>query len=238
MSTEKAPKSAAKKPAAKKAAVKKTTAKTKSITTYKGFDSNLRCRGFQYEIGNSYTHEGVVKACKSGFHACEHPLDVFRYYPPAGSRFAVVEQSGALSREDGHTKVASRNIAIKAELGIAGLVKAAVEYVSSKCLPVDRNSPASATGYRGAASATGYQGAASATGNRGAASATGRQGSAMSSGYYGRVMGADGCALFLVRRDDNGNITHAKAAIAGRDGIKPMVWYELNEKGEFKEVSE
>lgn len=51
-------------------------------------------------------------------------------------------------------------------------------------------------------------------------------------------MGADGCALFLVRRDDGGNITHAKAAIAGRDGIKPMVWYELDENGEFVEAHE
>jgi len=156
-----------------------------SVTSYKGFDSNLQCRGFQYEIGKTFTHEGDVEACAGGFHACEYPLNVFEYYAPAGSRFAVVQQSGDLSRDSSDTKVASRTITISAEIGLPGLIKAAIDYTFSRTLPVDENSPASATGEQGAASATGYQGAASATGEQGAASATGYQGAASATGYQG-----------------------------------------------------
>ncbi|MFG5777998.1 hypothetical protein ACFIQF_13065, partial [Comamonas sp. J-3] len=143
------------------------------IITYKGFDKDLKCRNFQYEIGGTYENEKGAAACKYVFHACEHPLNVFEYYVPAGNRFAVVEQSGAISRHDSDTKVASSKITIKAEIGIPGLVKAAVEYVTSRCKPIDPDSPASSTGNYGAASSTGNYGAASSTGNRGAASSTG-----------------------------------------------------------------
>ena len=218
--------------------------KTETITSYKGFDKDLKCRGFQYEIGKTYKHDGDAKACESGFHACEHPLDVLSYYA-AGSRYALVEQSGQLSRHGDDTKVSSSKIKIKAEIGIAGLVHAAVEYVNSRCGPVDPESPASATGdhgaasatgCRGAASATGYRGAASATGDQGAASATGYQGAAMAAGFNSRVMGAKGNALFAVYRKENGSILHAKAAIVGEGGIKDGVWYSLNKHGEFVEV--
>ena len=212
------------------------------MTAYKAFDKDLKCRGFQYEVGQTYTHDGAVKACKSGFHACEHPLNVFDYYAPASSRFAVVEQSGDLSRHDDDSKIASSKITIKAEIGIAGLVKAAIEYTTIRCKTIDPDSPASSTGYQGAASSTGYQGAASSTGKRGAASSTGYQGAAsstgdqgaaMACGYQGKAMAAIGNALFLVHRNDEYEITKAGAAIVGQNGIEPDVWYSLNEAGEF-----
>ncbi|MFE1574419.1 hypothetical protein ACFIQG_21915 [Comamonas odontotermitis] len=188
------------------------------ILTYKGFGKDLKCRDFQYEIGGTYENEKGAEACKYGFHACEHPLNVFEYYAPAGNRFAVVEQSGVISRHGSDTKVASSKITIKAEIGIPGLVKAAVEYVTSRCKPIDPASPASSTGYRGAASSTGEDGAA------------------MASGYAGKAMGAMGNALFLVHRDDDYKIVKAGAAIVGQNGIKPDVWYSLNAEGEFVEA--
>ena len=223
----------------------------KVITSFKGFNKDWQCRGFQFELGKTYEHEGKVEACASGFHACEHPLDVFGYYAPAGSRFALVEQSGELSRESGDSKVASQKMTVKAELSIAGLVKAAIEYTSSRCKPVDPESPASSTGDRGAASSTGNQGAASSTGNRGAASSTGDYGAASSTGKHsvalaagiqGKAMASTGSAIVLCYRDeesegdDYGRILHIKAGIAGQDGIKPDAWYQLNADGEFVEV--
>ena len=234
-----------------------------TVTAYKGFDGQMQCRGFQFEVGKDYEVAGEVRACKSGFHACEYPLSVFAYYPPASSRFAVVEQAGDLSRGGDDTKVASRRISIKTEVSLAGLIRAAVEYTTSRCGPVDANSPASATGYQGAASATGYQGAASATGrygaasatgyqgaasatgDQGAASATGRYGAASATGDQGKARGSEGSAIFLVFRDmsvgyddpEYGRILRAKAAIVGQDGVNPDTWYSLNEHGDLVEVT-
>ncbi len=192
--------------------------KEEVVTSYKAFNADLTCTGgdkpFQYEVGKTYEMEGKVEACRRGFHACEYPLNVFDYYPPAGSRFALVEQGGKISREGSDTKLASSRITIKAEIGIAGLIKAAIEYTFSRAKPEGET-------------ATGYQGAASATGD---------QGAAMACGYAGKAMGAIGNALFLVYRDDDYVIRKAAAAIVGENGIKPDTWYSLSAEGEFIEA--
>lgn len=108
------------------------TTHPRKVKTFKGFDKHMKCRDFQYEIGKEYTMGGGIEACKRGFHACPHPLDVFDYYPPATSRYCEVEQSGDLD-ERKSDKVCSSKIRIGAEIGIPGLVKAAVEYVRSRC---------------------------------------------------------------------------------------------------------
>ena len=222
---------------------------------YKGMDKDMRCRGFQYEIGKEYETDKAV-ACECGLHACEYPLDVFNYYPPAGSRFFEVEQSGEISKHPDATKVASTKIKIGAELNIAGLVKAAVEYTKEHCATDEEDTAtgdygaASATGTKGAASATGDYGAASATGTKGAASATGYQGAAsatgkasvaVASGFGGRAMGALGCAICLVERGEWDGETYpivsVKAAIVDGKSIQPGVWYTLKD-GEFVEVGE
>ena len=106
------------------------------ITSYKGFDKDLKCHGgFQYEVGKEYEQDSAL-VCDHGFHACEMPLHVFNHFAPgAGSRYCVVEQSGEISRkqEPGDSKLASSKIKIGAEIGIPGLVKAQIEYVKSKC---------------------------------------------------------------------------------------------------------
>jgi hypothetical protein len=180
---------------------RKKSERTDVITSIKGFDSNLRCRGYQFEIGKTYTVEGKIKACENGFHACpveEHPLSVFDYYPPAGARYCEVEQSGESDRDG--VKLASASITIKAEISIGDLIARAIKYVFDRAKPEEGAyatgdqgaasatgdfGAASATGDFGAASATGYQGAASATGDQGAASATGDRGAASATGYRG-----------------------------------------------------
>jgi hypothetical protein len=222
------------------------------IASIKGFGLDWKCRDFQFEIGQTYTHAGKVEACAGGFHAIEgYPLEVFEYYPPGQSLYADVKQSGKMSRETGDSKVASAKITIEAELKIPEIVKRAVAWVIAQTTPAKSNhaegdrsaassagdrSAASSTGYRSAASSTGNRSAASSTGDRSAASSTGNRSAAMSAGFQGRVQGAEGCALFLVYRDDDYNILHAWAGIAGKNGILPNVWYTLNAKGQPVEV--
>nr|DAW16005.1 MAG TPA: hypothetical protein [Caudoviricetes sp.] len=103
---------------------------SETIKSYKGFDKDLKCRGFQYEIGKEY-EEPEADVCRAGFHACERPLDVFNHYCPVNSRFCEVEQSGELSRDTDDSKVASTKIKIGAEIGIPGLVKAQIEWVKA-----------------------------------------------------------------------------------------------------------
>ncbi|ABO54168.1 hypothetical protein LA345_25775 [Burkholderia vietnamiensis] len=158
---------------------------TEKIVSYKGFNADMKCRGFQYAAGEEYTHEGDVEACARGFHACEYPLDVLRYYSPNTSRFFVVEQSGTLSRHDEDSKIASSKIKIGVELSLPGLIKAAVEYTFSRAKPIDPNSPAYSTAKNGLATASGYSGAATASGDSGAATASGNRGAATASGYSG-----------------------------------------------------
>jgi hypothetical protein len=225
--------------------------KQEPILSYKGFDADLKCRGFQYSPGEIFEHKGEVEACAGGFHACTYPLDVLRYYPPASSRFFTVEQSGVISRHDEDSKVASSVLKVGVELNLAGLIKAAIEYTTSRCKPIDSTSPAWSTEANGAAVETSKNGAATASGDRGAATASGYSGAAtaegkhsvaMASGFYGKARGIEGAALFLVYRDNEpsddqyGRIVHAKAAIVGQDGIRPLVFYALNSAGEIIEA--
>ena len=197
------------------------------IKSYKGFNKDMTCRDKQYEEGKEYEEERA-EACDCGMHACEYPLDCFGYYDPAHSVYHVVEQSGEISRHDDDSKIASTKMKIGAEISIAGLVKAAIEYTRER-IQEDKGSDedygassatgncgaSSATGYKGASSATGDYGASSATGNCGASSATGYKGAseandsesiAVAWGYHGKARGVKGAYLVLADWEgDEGN---------------------------------
>ena len=159
-----------------------------SIKTYKGFNKDMTCRDFQYEEGKEYAEESV-EVCDHGFHACEYPLDCLGYYSPSESVYHEVEQSGEIQKHSEDTKVASTKIKIGAEISIAGLVKAAIEYtvkrVNKDAESDEKYGASSATGTYGASSATGTCGASSATGYKGASSATGTYGASSATGDYG-----------------------------------------------------
>ena len=176
------------------------------MKAYKGFDKDLKCRDFQYKIGKTYTHNGDVEPCESGFHACEYPLDVFKYYPPAGSRFAEVETSGKIVPQG--DKICCEKIKVKTELTLGALIQAAVNFTFERAKwtkdsqtkkekgaasATGKYGAASATGKYGAASATGYYGVASATGDCGVASATGDCGAASATGDYGVASATGDC---------------------------------------------
>ena len=163
------------------------------MKVYKATDKDMKCRGFQYELGKTAEVEGDIELCEKGLHACEMPLDVLSYYVPGdGSRYfeAELEDASSEKRSD-DTKRVGKKLTLSAEIGIPGLVKAQVEYVKAQCdfdnsiNKADAENKNHATGLSGAASATGERGAASATGVRGAASATGLSGAASATGWSG-----------------------------------------------------
>ena len=153
----------------------------KEIIAYKGFDKNLKCRDYQYEIGKTFEHDGAVKVCESGFHACEYPLDVFGYYPPSSSRFAIVKMHGETSKDSDDTKIASTKITIETEIKLPEMINRAVDWIKNKINWSDDKT--SNTGYQSAATNTGYQSAATNTGDQSAATNTGDQSAATNTGY-------------------------------------------------------
>lgn len=129
------------------------------MKAFKGFNKDLTCRNFQYEEGKTYKTEEVT-ICKTGFHACEYPLDCFNYYVPNKSVYYEVELYGKIgTSNEQDSKVCATEIKIGAKLDIADLVKAAIDFTMSKIKPEAKSNEnydaSSATGYRGASSATG-----------------------------------------------------------------------------------
>ncbi|TPG98571.1 hypothetical protein EUX54_07580, partial [Haemophilus haemolyticus] len=152
----------------------------KEIIAYKGFNQDWTCRGYQYEVGKTYVHKGDVKAYRSGFHACEYPLDVLSYYSPAVSKFAVVKMSGETSKDSDDTKIASAKITIETEINLPEMVKKAVEWIKGK---VDWDAAkVSNTGDWSVATNTSSRSAATDTGNRSVATNTGNRSVATNTG--------------------------------------------------------
>ena len=132
-----------------------------AIRSYKGFDKNLKCRDFQYEIGKEYEMDGEIKVCSRGFHACESPFEVFDHYPMIDSRFCEVEQDGNISKEDRGTKICSSKIKIKAELKLADMINLGVEWLkeitSTKKMKTSINDNSSGNGAKIGSSGYGAQ---------------------------------------------------------------------------------
>lgn len=198
---------------------------TKEIVTFKGFNKDLKCRGFQFAIGETFHHDGKVEACGSGFHACECPFDVFSYYPPAESRYAETISFGVIDREEiGDTKIASASITIKAELTLPQFIQRGIEWIWSK---IDKSLEQQIM--------TGDQSAATNTGNWSAAEVSGSQSVAAAFGIEGKARASEGAAIVLCYRDEDGELIHIRASKVGENGIMPDTWYQLDEDGEFVE---
>ncbi|MEX4476572.1 hypothetical protein MY960_09540 [Haemophilus influenzae] len=212
------------------------TEENKEIIAYKGFNQDWTCRGYQYEIGKTYEHKGDVKACKSGFHACEYPLDVLSYYSPAVSKFAVVKMSGETSKDSDDTKIASAKITIETEINLPEMIKKAVEWIKGK---VDWDAAkVSNTGDRSVATNTGDQSAATNTGDQSVAEVSGKQSIAVALGWQSKAKASINGAIVCVYRNHDGELIHIKASKVGENNIKADTWYTLDEIGEFVEVKD
>ncbi|HHV6875565.1 TPA: DUF7666 domain-containing protein [Haemophilus influenzae] len=221
------------------------TEENKEIIAYKGFKQDWTCRGYQYEVGKTYEHKGNVKACESGFHACEYPLDVLSYYSPAVSKFAVVKMSGETSKDSDDTKIASAKITIETEINLPEMIKKAVEWIkgkvdwdAAKVSNTGDQSAATNTGYRSVATNTGDQSAATNTGDRSVAEVSGKQSIAVALGWQSKAKASINGAIVCVYRNHDGELIHIKASKVGENNIKADTWYTLDEIGEFVEVKD
>lgn len=207
------------------------------MKVYKGTNKDMKCRGFQYKLGETAVFDGEPHLCEAGLHACEQPIDVLNHYAPNESRYFEADAEEVTDeREPDDSKIVAKKMTLKAEIGVPGLVKAQIEYIKNQIGFDDAIKRANAEKEN---HATGDQGAASATGYQGAASATGKAGVALAAGLECKAMGALGCAICCVERGEWGGETYpiiaVKAAIVDGEKIKAGTWYQLK-SGEFVEV--
>ena len=202
------------------------------MKAYKGFDKKLKCRGFQYEVGGEY-EEKDANLCRTGFHACENPLDTLRYYRPGDSRYCEVDLEDNSQRNSDDTKVCGKKIKIGAEIGLSGIINAGLKFIFEKCESAteDRASGwsgnAAASGTRGNAAASGTRGTATASGKYGLASAEGDQCIAVAWGENSCARGKAGTWIAVSEYGDDGNIINAAMAKVDGETIKPDTWYTL-----------
>src|SRR4030066_384670 len=210
------------------------------MKAYKGFNHDMTCRGFQFEIGKTYTHDGEIKLCKSGFHSCEAPLDVWNFYPPS-ALFAEVELDGV--SEETHkqdTKRVSKSLTVKAAIDIAGLVKAQIEWCSKKSdvtIAKGNSSTAASSGDYSTAASSGDSSTAASSGDSSKAASSGDSSKAASSGDYSKAASSGDYSTSassgdLSKAESNGNQTIAMVAglngkaRAGINGAFALPWLD------------
>jgi len=215
----------------------------KKIIAYKGFAKDLKCRGFQYEVGKEYEMDGDIKCCERGFHACESPLEVFDHYDMITSRFAKVEQSGDIDKEENTTKVCSSKIKIKAELNLADIVKLGVEWIKDVTSPSKLKKETDLNDNGGYSAQIGSSGDSAKIGSSGYSAqieSTGNHSVVMAAGNNSIAKAKIGSWITLAEWDCiNGVWTPICVKTEKVDGerIKADTFYKLV-NGEFKEFEE
>ena len=208
------------------------------LKAFKGFDKRLRCRGFQYEVGKEY-QEPEASLCRNGFHACENPLDTFRYYPPTDSRYCEVEIDDNGQRTSEDSKVCGKRIKIGTEIGVKGVINAGVRFVFEKC---ENAACEHASGERGNAAASGWSGNAAASGWSGNAAASGVSGNAAASGESGNAaaFGRKGTATVTGRDGRASAIGEQCIAVAwGQNSLAKGTlgnWIVVSERGNSDDI--
>mgnify|MGYP007070218011 CR=1 FL=1 len=220
---------------------------------YKAFDKEMKCRGFQYEEGQTYTHEGTPSLCKEGFHACEIPLDCLKYYPLAdGSTVHEVEMEGITDERANDSKRVGKVITIGAKMSIRDIVNksiaafkdktegspAATSGDESTAATSGDRSTAATSGYKSTAATSGYKNTAATSGDESTAIVEGKESVAVVTGKDCKAKGALGCWLVLTERGewdgDTYPIFEVRAVKVDGDTIKPDTFYAL-ENGQIVE---
>ena len=224
------------------------------IKSYKGFDKDMKCRDFQYEVGKEYNMDGEIKCCNRGFHACKSPLEVWDYYDMLNSRFAEVEQSGKIDEEEKSTKICSSHIKIKAELKLADIINIGVEWLKDITSPSKVKTDGALNDKGDRKKQIGSSGDYAQIGSSGDSAQIG------SSGYYAKIDSTGDDSVIMCA----GNKSKAKAKVGSwitlaewewsddknryvpvcvkteyvdGENIKADTWYQLK-NGKFVEVNE
>ena len=233
------------------------------IKSYKGFDKDMKCRDFQYEVGKEYDMDGEIKCCNRGFHACKFPLEVWDYYDMLNSRFAEVEQSGKIDEEEKSTKVCSSHIKIKAELKLADIINIGVEWLKDITSPFKVKTDGVLNDNGGKKKQIGSSGYSAQIGSSGYSAKIGSSGDSAqigSSGYSAQIDSTGEDSVIMCA----GNKSKAKAKVGSwitlaewkwsdeknrnvpvcvkteyvdGENIKADTWYQLK-NGKFVEVAE
>ena len=218
------------------------------IKTYKGTDKDLQCRGYQFALGRKEVDTDAVRCGDKGFHACEAPFDVLRYYPlKGGNRYFESESGGVIDRRGAYdSKLASSELTLKAEIGLPGLIKAQIAYTRKKA------ESGESVGY--GSNLAGGDGSNLAGGN--CSNLAGGNYSNLSGGNCSNLAGGDG-SIIIGRSDckakggknsvivltewdlknDKYVLVSFKAEIVDGQQIKADTYYRLK-NGEFEEVEE
>ena len=228
------------------------------MKAYKGFNKDMTCRGFQFKEGETYEEERA-EVCKSGFHACENPLDCLSYYSPNESVYHEVELDGDVSREVGRdSKIAARRIKIGAKIDFKGMIKASVDFVFERVKATTGNYAHSATtGDYAHSATTGDYAHSATTGDYAHSATTGYSAHSATTGYsahsevkeknsiaaalgvHSKARGALGCWIVVSEWDKKFDPALIGVRTGKIDGVtlKPDTWYKL-ENGEFVEVED
>ena len=206
------------------------------IKSYKGFDKDMKCRDFQYEVGKEYNMDGEIKCCNRGFHACKSPLEVWDYYDMLNSRFAEVEQSGKIDKEENSTKVCSSRIKIKAELKLADIVNIGVEWLK------DITSPSKVKTTDKLVDNSGDYAQIGSSGDSAQINSTGENSVIMCAGNNSRAKAKVGSWITLTEWEWNDEKNRyvpvcVKTEYVDGENIKADTWYQLK-NGKFVEVTE
>ena len=207
----------------------------KVIKAYKGFDKNMQCRGYQYEVGKEYGMDGEIKCCNRGFHACKSPLEVWNHYDMLNSRFAEVEQSGKIDEEEKSTKVCSSHIKIKAELKLADIINIGVEWLKDITSPTKVRMAGTLNdngGYSAKIGSSGYSAKIDSTGEDSVIMCAGKESKA-------KAKAGSWITLSEWKWNDKKNRyvpVCVKTEYVDGNNIKADTWYQL-QNGEFVEVT-
>jgi hypothetical protein len=216
-----------------------------TVKAIKGFDADLKCRGFQYEVGKSYEHQGGVVMCSSGFHACEgSPFDVWGYYGPVDAegklaRYADVSMAGFV-RDSGQkdSKICAAKITIDAEISLPDFIRRAVSWVidATKGKGDDPSGDYARIGSSGNYAQIGSSGNYARIGSSGDSARIGSSGNyaqivaegahsvVASAGPGTSVSGADGTWISVAEFKDGKCVGFATGCI-GKDGLLPNTPY-------------